>query len=135
MTQEATVYKIDSQDMAVIEVTRKSSCGDCDNCKGCSDPNRLIRVNAKNGIGAKVGERVMVESETKKVMFSAYIAYILPIILMVTFYFIPRQAGEGMRIFSSFIGLVIGVAICFFYSKNIVAKRHSPATIVRILRD
>ena len=132
MTQEATVCGL-SGDSAIVEVTRKSACGgDCGTCKGCAHPEQIIRIRTGNSVGADIGDRVIIESSGKRVLVSASVAYILPVLLMIAFYFIPA-GSEGTKILLSFTGLALGVLICFIYSR-ILARSAIRAEIKSILR-
>ncbi|MBQ2691490.1 MAG: SoxR reducing system RseC family protein [Clostridia bacterium] len=132
MTQEAFVYQIKNGE-TIVEITRKSACGgDCGNCKGCSHPEQIMHVKAENPIGARVGDRVILGSESSKVFKAAYITYILPIILMVAFYILPLPS-EGMKILSSFLGLAAGGVICWLYSKKLEKEKKPTAVIISII--
>ena len=136
MKQVALVHSIENESIAVIEVLRKSACsGDCHSCKGCSGhhPEQAIRVRAENAVGAKPGDRVWVESETKEVFASIGIAYILPILLMIGFYFIPF-GSEGLQILSSLGGFSLGVFICWLYARRLGQKNAVRAVITDIIR-
>ena len=136
MKQVALVHSIENDQIAVIEVLRKSACsGDCHSCKGCSGhhPEQAIRVRAENPSGAKEGDRVWVESETKEVFTSIGIAYILPILLMIGFYFIPL-GSEGLQILSSLVGFALGVGICWLYARRLGQKKTVRAVITDIIR-
>ena len=136
MKQVAMVHSIENTQTAVIEVLRKSACsGDCSSCKGCSGhhPEQAIRVRASNPIGAEVGDRVWVESESKEVFTSIGIAYILPIVLMIAFYFIPL-GSEGLQILVSLAGFMLGVGICWLYARKLGKKQNVRAVITDIIR-
>ncbi len=135
MKQIALVHSIEDADVALVDVLRKSACsGDCASCKGCSGhhPEQTIRVRAKNDAGAKPGDRVWVESETKEVFTSIGIAYILPILLMIAFYFMPLDS-EGLQILSSLAGFMIGVGICWLYARRLGKKSSVRAVITDII--
>ncbi|MBQ1271659.1 MAG: SoxR reducing system RseC family protein [Clostridia bacterium] len=132
MTQEALVYQIKDGE-TIVEITRKSACGgDCGSCKGCSHPEQILRVKADNPIGAEVGDRVVLSSENAKVFKAAYITYILPIVLMIAFYMLPF-APEGLKIISSFVGLGVGGAICWLYSKKLEREKKTRAVIISVI--
>lgn len=136
MKQIATVHSIEAGEIALIDVLRKSACsGDCSSCKGCSGhhPEQTIRVRAENPVGAKAGDRVWVESETREVFTSIGIAYILPIVLMIAFYFIPL-GSEGLQILSSVGGFILGVGICWLYARRLEKKKSVRAVITDIIR-
>ena len=136
MKQIALVHSVEKDKTAIVEVVRKSACaGDCSSCKGCSHhEDQMIRVRAANPIGAQVGERVWVESESKEVFTSIGIAYILPIFLMIGFYFI-LQGSEGLRIVSSAVGFALGVGICWLYARRLAKKSGTRATITEIIHS
>ena len=68
MTKEGIVTRIDG-DTAVVLVKTMNACDVCRaECGGHCDKARLEKVCAKNDIGASVGNRVMLYSDTKSVM-------------------------------------------------------------------
>ena len=67
MTQIATVERILDDTHAEISVPRKSACGhDCEECAGCGVSGVSVYVKALNTVGARPGQKVVVESDTKK---------------------------------------------------------------------
>ena len=69
MTQIATVERILDADHAVISVPRKSACGhDCEECAGCGVSGAAVKAKAINPIGARPGQKVVVESSTQKML-------------------------------------------------------------------
>ena len=133
MKQQAVVLKTNNDNTAVIAVTRQTACGgDCGSCGGCSLPMQMIKVTVRNDIGARAGDQVSVETQTKKVFLSAAVTYILPVILMIAFYFLPL-AKEGLKIMMSFLGLFAGGLICRAYSRFLAAHPSFTAEIREIL--
>lgn len=82
MEQIGYVSGLDGE-YAFVDVRRVSACGDkCGSCGGgCSVPSMRIRI--KNTLEAKVGDSVEVKMETKTVLNSALIAYVIPLIAMI----------------------------------------------------
>lgn len=78
MKAEGIVKKETGKTCEVI-VRRKTACGD--NCASCGGACRLNfqKVTAKNPLGAKPGDSVLLEMESKKVLLSAFLVYIMPI--------------------------------------------------------
>ena len=69
MTQIATVERILDADHAEISVPRKSACGhDCEECAGCGVTGAAVHARASNPIGARPGQKVVVESSTKNML-------------------------------------------------------------------
>lgn len=110
MTQEAVVTKVYSNGTAEVAVTRMTACGgECGACEACIFQNELKTI-AKNLVDAKVGEGVIIESKTSTVFKAVLLVYVMPLILFILGYAAAAAAGasEGLRIISSFVGLIIG---------------------------
>ena len=91
MTQIATVEKLLPGGYAEISVPRKSACGhDCEECAGCGMTGAAIKARAKNDPNAQPGEKVVVESSTKKLLGVVALVYVLPVIG-----FLLRAGGTG----------------------------------------
>ena len=133
MQQIVKVTRLLEPGYAEVFLTRQSACsGDCGSCGGCSQPMQMIKVTVRNDIGARAGDQVSVETQTKKVFLSAAVTYILPVILMIAFYFLPL-AKEGLKIMMSFLGLFAGGLICRAYSRFLAAHPSFTAEIREIL--
>ncbi len=73
------VKKVEDNE-AVVEIQRTSACGEsCASCKGGCIPTKKY-VEAVNLPEAKVGQRVKIELQTKKVLNAAMIMYLLPLL-------------------------------------------------------
>lgn len=135
MTQNAIVTKLCENGMAEVAVTRMTACGsNCGNCESCIFQNEL-KTLAHNRIGARLGQRVEIESKSSKVYKATVLVYIVPIVLMVLGYLLAAfaGAGEGACIASSFAGLAIGAAVTVLSQR--MKKNTDPITfeIIKIL--
>ena len=82
MTQIATVERILDADYAEISVPRKSACGhDCEECAGCGVTGAAVRAKASNPIGARPGQKVVVQSDTQKMLRIVALVYLIPVVL------------------------------------------------------
>jgi positive regulator of sigma E activity len=109
MTQEAKVIKIDNEKTYVL-VKRTSACsGNCKSCSGCE--GKKIIAQAKNEIGAKVGDDVVIFSDTKKTLYLAFKLYILPLIMLFTVLFLNEAYAFSPYILTFLILLVVAVWI------------------------
>ena len=98
MTQIATIEKDLGGGYAEISVPRKSACGhDCEECAGCGMTGAAIKARAKNDIGAQPGDKVVVESSTKKIFGVVALVYVLPVVLFLLGYFLSAGLTEGWR--------------------------------------
>ena len=81
MTQIATVEKILPGGFVEISVPRKSACGhDCEECAGCGMTGAAIHARAKDPVGVRPGQKVVVESATRKILGVVALVYLLPVV-------------------------------------------------------
>ena len=86
MTQIATVERLLDSGYAEISVPRKSACGhDCEECAGCGMTGAAIKARARNDVDAQPGDKVVVESSTKKLFGVIALVYVLPAGIFSTF--------------------------------------------------
>ena len=83
MTQQGTIKKLLPGGRAEVEVTRRSACGhDCAKCGGCGGlETQTLYVTARNHTDAGIGDRVLIEGETGRVLGLAALVYMLPLVL------------------------------------------------------
>lgn len=119
MTQDAIVFKCLNDGMAEVVVTRATACGsNCGNCEACVFQNELKTV-ARNLIGAKPGQKVLIESKSSRVYGAILLVYIVPIALAIIGCFSAYAAGasEGICVLCTFMGFILGAAIVVISQK------------------
>ena len=121
MTQIATVERLIDKEHAEISVARKTACGhDCETCAGCGVMGYAIHAVAKNHIHAQPRDKVIVESNTRKVMNVVVLVYVLPFICFFVGYAVGHagfhygDAASG-AVGARFFALVLIPA--FFYNR------------------
>lgn len=117
--RETGIVKSVEGETCVCSVKRKSACGEnCASCKAaCS--SREHDFVAKNLAGAEAGDTVIIEMGTKKVLASAFLVYILPLIAFILGFAYFFESGRP-ELQSAFWGLVLGAAMWIlvsFYGK------------------
>lgn len=113
MTQDAVVTRCLSDDTAEVVVTRATACAsNCGNCEACVFQNELKTV-ARNLIGARPGQKVLIESKSAQVYGAILLVYIVPIVLAVLGCFTAYAAGasEGICVLCTFLGFILGAVI------------------------
>ncbi|NLU23530.1 MAG: SoxR reducing system RseC family protein [Clostridiales bacterium] len=128
MTQVATVEKILNDGFVEISVPRKSACGhDCEECAGCGMTGAAITATAKDPVGVSVGEKVVVESSTRKLLGVVALVYVLPVVLFLLGYFLSYGLGnEGWRYTIAIVAAAVAFIPCIFYDRY--AKKHGTLT-------
>ncbi len=109
-----------SGNMARVSYRRPTAChGDCSKCAGgCGSmaAKEEIIVSAENLIGAKTGDSVYIEGETKKVAWAIVLVYVIPVVLFLTGYFLGQQWGCGNLI--GVLGFFLGLALAVLESRR-----------------
>lgn len=81
MTGEGIVVSVSAIETRV-KISKSSACGhDCASCGACSNPTYEISV--LNPIGAKVGDKVTIETQSTKILGISFLLYILPVFMMI----------------------------------------------------
>lgn len=121
MTQKALVLSVFPDGTARVQIERMSACGhDCSTCEGCGLMAAPIEVVAQNPIGSTVGDTVLIESGTKRVLKLAALTYLLPILLLFIFYAFSRMLFLNETICSvlSVAGFLIGLFGAVFANRG-----------------
>ena len=118
----------------MISVPRKSACGhDCEECAGCGVTGAAVRARAANPIGAQPGQKVVVESDTQKMLGIVAMVYLIPVVLFLAGYLgtmllvAPSVAG-----IAGGIGFMAGILIAVAYDRHLRRQGGLRFTIVRL---
>lgn len=127
MTQIATVEKILDAGFVEISVPRKSACGhDCEECAGCGMTGAAIHARASDPVGVKPGDKVVVQSETKKLLGVVALVYLLPVVAFLLGYFLSEGLAEKVRYIIAIAAATAAFLPSIFYDRY--AKRHEVLT-------
>ncbi len=135
MTQIATVSRIIDSNYAEISVPRKSACGhDCEECAGCGVTGAAVLAKAANPIGARIGEKVVVHSDTNKMLGIVALVYLIPVALFLVGYVVmafltPSVAAQYAV---AIAGFFIGIAFAILYDRKLKERGGLTFTIVRL---
>lgn len=135
MTQIATVERILDAGHAEISVPRKSACGhDCEECAGCGVTGAAVRARAANPIGAAPGQKVVVESSTRKMLRIVALVYLIPVALFFAGYLagLALSASVAVQYGAAAAGFVLGILIAVAYDRRLRARGGLSFTIVRL---
>ena len=123
MTQIATVERILDADYAEISVPRKSGV-----------TGAAVHARASNPIGARPGQKVVVQSDTQKMLRIVALVYLIPVVLFLAGYVIPTMlsASAGLSIFIAVLGFVAGILIAVRYDRFLRRQGGLSFRIVRL---
>lgn len=95
MTQTAQVKKLYPNGTAEIAVVRQGACAhNCSECGGCMTAEQpTVTALAENGVGAREGELVVVETENAQLMGIIAFVYLTPMVLLVAGYLAAQALG------------------------------------------
>lgn len=130
MKSEGVVIRLEG-DFAIVGVKRLSACDTCRaKCGGHCDKVSTVETKVKNELGAKVGDLVILFTNTRKVLLYAFAVFLLPIILSLTAYFIANEVSQ-----SSTLSAICGVflfALSFFVIWLIWGRKDTNKNITMI---
>ena len=135
MTQIATVERILDARYAVISGPRKSACGhDCEECAGCGVTGAAVRAKAANPIDARPGQKVVVQSDTKKMLRIVALVYLTPVVLFLLGYLLATALGAavGVQYAAAVAGFAAGIVAAIAYDRKLRARGGVSFTIVRL---
>ena len=128
MTQTVRVFRCNDDGTAEVFCVRESACsGDCHKCSGCGAVKQTMRFTARNPIGARAGEEVIVESKTGPVMAAAFVLYVLPLVL----FFLGYALGSlyGQPALTACGAFVLGILGAIAYDRLVAKKQNTVYTI------
>lgn len=121
MREEGIVVKV-YRDLCEVSVLRKTACGEnCASCKATCGAREQLCV-AKNMCGAAVGDRVAIEMDSRRVLKSAFLVYILPILVFLTIFAIISENGGSPRV-SAICSVAAATAV--FVWLGVYDKKHT----------
>lgn len=140
MTQTAVVTEVIGN-KARIQVKRVSACAhDCSKCGGgCSEMMKSapVSVLAKNHLGAKPGDKVVVASDSGSILGAAAIVYLLPIVLFFIGYFAAQafSLSEGGCIAAGGVCFALAMGMIILYDRIVKKRNRDLFHIVEICRE
>ena len=122
MEQLVRVRQVYQDGTASVVHVRQSACsGDCHKCSGCGAAKETVIFTARNGIGAKSGDLVKVESSTGPVLKAAVVLYVLPLVLFFLGYYLGTLPGSYGALGGG-LGFALGVGIVVAYDRLILRR-------------
>jgi|Deesub1362B_J571_1020462.scaffolds.fasta_scaffold13028_1 positive regulator of sigma E activity len=133
--EEIGVVKKLISDLAEIEIDASNMCGTCANKSACHlvEGGEKRRLVVRNTAGAQVGDLVRVELEPRQAIFSAFMIFIFPVLLLGAGYFVGATFSEGWGVIGAVAGLILGFGITRLVDSVIKRKDRFQPYISEIL--
>lgn len=122
------VQRCDPDGTAQVFHIRQSACsGDCHKCSGCGAVKETMVLTARNPIGAKPGDTVIISADTAPVLVAAAVLYMLPLLL----FFLGCILGSLWHhmVLTGGIGFVLGIILAIVYDRKVAKKKKTLYTI------
>ena len=130
MEQTVRIIQTNNDGTAKAMHIRESACsGDCHKCSGCGAAKETIFLTVRNGIGARTGDVVRIESETGPVLMGAAVFYVIPMVLFFLGYFL----GESLWTMGGLVGglgFAAGIGLAVVYDRLVARKQKIEYRIV-----
>ena len=131
MEQRVKVLTANEDGTAQVVLVRESACsGDCHKCSGCGAAQQTLLFEARNAIGARPGDVVIVESGSGPVLAAAAVLYMMPLVLFFLGYLLGAVLWEKGALTGG-IAFVMGIAGAAMYDRLVARKKKTEYTIVR----
>lgn len=128
MEQKVKVTRTFPDGTAQVIRIRESACsGDCHKCSGCGAAQQTMLFTARNPIGAKPGDLVIVNADSAPVLKAAAVLYILPLVL----FFVGYIGGAFVNLsgWLGALGFLLGIAAVVAYDRLAARKKDTIYTI------
>ncbi len=122
MEQIVRVSRLLPEGRAEVIRVRESACsGDCHKCSGCGAAKQAVILTAENPIGARVGDTVVISSDTGPVLKAAAVLYLLPLLLFLAGYLLGAMLWHQGTV-TGVAALILGVVAIKLYDKRLSKK-------------
>lgn len=132
MQTTATVIRT-AGNKAVVEVERQAACDGCHKnkdggtCSICTltGAGRKFEATALNTVGAAVGDRVTVSTDSGRVLGYSVLVFLLPLVTGIGFYFLMGlvTSEDLWRCVALIVGFMVSLFGVWLYSRAVSKKR------------
>ena len=134
MTQEVKVLRCHEDATAEVIHLRQSACsGDCHKCAGCGAAQETLLLTARNPIGARPGDMVVIQSQSGLVLAAAAVLYMLPLVLFFLGYLVGTLLWSQGALAGG-VSFVAGIAASVLYDRLVLKKKDTVYTITGFVR-
>ena len=125
---------------AWVKTLQAEACEGCSSCGTCGAQRKDAEVEVINEIGARVGDRILIDFKTSAFLKVTFMLYVFPVICLTLGAMLGLQAaadyGYDPSVFSAalgFAGFFISVAIIRVVGQVMATKKSYRPQITRVL--
>lgn len=122
-------------DIAYVRMTRGKECDGCNLCSAFGDKSTVLE--ADNAVGARSGDRVIVEIRPGIVVGHSLLIFIMPVLLLMVGYLLghslpwPRvMSGEGSGVVTAILFFLLSFPLIKLFDLRFSRSGHRAATII-----
>ena len=130
MEQLVKILVSNSDGTAQAVHVRESACsGDCHKCSGCGAAKETIFLTVRNGIGARAGDVVRIESASGPVLMGAAVFYVIPMVLFFLGFFLGDSLWN-IGVAAGCVGFGLGIGLAVVYDRLVARKQKTEYTVI-----
>lgn len=115
------------EDKVIVKIEQKSTCSSCHArgaCTSLDKKDKEIEIKTKDTQNYKIGDEVIITISTKLGMKAVFIAFVLPLILLVIALFLSIKLFSLTQSLSALVSLLVVAAYYFFlYKQNLFLSK------------
>lgn len=115
------------EDKLVVKIEQKSTCSSCHArgaCTSLDKKDKEIEIKSKDTANYNIGDEVIITISTKLGMKAVFIAFVLPLILLVIALFLSIKLFSLTQSLSALVSLLVVAAYYFFlYKQNLFLSK------------
>lgn len=115
------------EDKVIVKIEQKSTCSSCHArgaCTSLDKKDKEIEIKSKDIANYNIGDEVIITISTKLGMKAVFIAFVLPLILLVIALFLSIKLFSLTQSLSALVSLLVVAAYYFFlYKQNLFLSK------------
>ncbi len=115
------------EDKVIVKIEQKSTCSSCHArgaCTSLDKKDKEIEIKTKDTQNYNIGDEVIITISTKLGMKAVFIAFVLPLILLVIALFLSIKLFSLTQSLSALVSLLVVEAYYFFlYKQNLFLSK------------
>lgn len=100
---------------AIVEVKKKSACGNCNKCSFGEEKDDKIILSVDNNFNANIGDKVVLFSKSRDILKISFYTYFLPVIIFISTLSVLYVLNKNLNLFNEIIITSISLFMMIIY--------------------